>query len=54
MNNIIEILEERLKGIEAIFPQVNDGSVVSEYEHEELTGRISELKYVIDLLKSGK
>lgn len=51
INDIIEKLEKRRKQLQDCLPKLNDGSVVSEYEYEEMLGRIRELKIVIELIK---
>jgi len=47
----IKELEHRLKELEAVLPEENDGELFSEYEYEQYLGRIKELKFIIELIK---
>ena len=46
----IKELEHRLKELEAVLPEENDGELFSEYEYEQYVGRIKEVKFIIELI----
>lgn len=52
MKNIIETLERRLISFENIAQTKRIPSELDEYELEQVIGRIKELKFIIELIKS--